>query len=480
MMPHAHNVHLRHLVCAQALALLLILLLPTLGLAVEANDAITPGQEILELSALTTRLKQESELKTREIELWKTKYQILEERYQAERLWHIIRDIEEEVGNIRSLLPKPHVTYRIVDEQELERFIMHQIDKQYGAQHLDDYEMVMRLLGFWRTRIDLKQLIFDLYSEQAMGVYDLDSRKLLLRPFFDPEEGFGRTIIAHEICHALQDQHFDLARILKDRMDNDDALLAALCVIEGDATLIMSDYMSRHLSPALLLEVPKYLSYDQSTLMNAPYFIRQTLLFPYLQGFMFVSEALRRKGSIDADDIFRDIPCSTEQILHPEKYFVERDNPTSLVLFDYSNQLGPDWRLAYTNVHGEYAIRLLFEEELGAREASVAAAGWDGDRYVLYRRAMTSYWLYWESVWDTQDDAEEFFTNLQRLVKTQHSEAEIADMKGAVPDITYKTTTDWIRLLWLDKRVYLFLYNDKAALPAINQIGEDLIGATKM
>ncbi len=480
MIRNTHNVLFRHLICTQALALAVLLLLPTLALAVEANDTITASQEVLELSALTTRLEQENELKTREIELWKEKYKLLEERYQAERLWHIIRDIEEETGRIRALPPKIHVTYRMVDEQELQRFVLKQIDEQYGVEHLDDYEMMMRLLGFWRTRIDLKQLIFDLYNEQAMGVYDFNSRQLILRPFFDPEKGFGRTIIAHEICHALQDQYFDLARIFKDRMDNDDALLAALCVIEGDATLIMSEYMSRHLSPALLLEVPKYLSYDQSTLLNAPYFVRQTLLFPYLQGVMFVTEALRRKGPIDADDIFRDIPCSTEQILHPEKYFVERDNPTSLVLCDYSDQLGPDWRLAYKNVLGEYAIRLLFEEELGEREARVAAAGWDGDRYALYRRGMTSYWLYWESVWDTQDDAEEFFTNLQHLVKTQHREAEIADMKGTVPDVTYKTTTDWIRLLRLGKRVYFFLYNDKVALPVIKQIGEDLIEAMRM
>lgn len=478
MIRYAHRFCFPHVMWILALAVLV--LSPGPGLAVEAKDTTVTSQEIPELQALANRLKQENELKTREIELWEEKYQLLEKRYQAERLWHVIRDIEEEVAKLRALPPISHVTYRIVDEQELHRFILKEIDKQYGIQHLDDYEMVMRLLGFWHTRIDLKQLIFDLYSEQAMGMYDVDSRQLLLRPFFDPEGGFGKTIIAHEIYHALQDQYFDLSEILESRVGNDDAILAALCVIEGDATLVMSEYMSRHLSPAFLLELPKYLSYDQSRLMNAPYFIQQTLLFPYLQGIEFVTEAIKRKGPLRADDIFRDVPRSTEQILHPEKYFVERDNPTSLVLSDYSGKLGPEWRLAYTNVLGEYAIRLLFEEQLGERKASVAAAGWDGDRYALYRRDTSSYWLYWESVWDTQDDAEEFFTTLQDLVKTQHGEPEIVDMKSTIPDVTYKTTTDWIRLFRLGKRVYFFLYNDKGVMPAIKQIGDDLITATKM
>jgi hypothetical protein len=301
-----------------------------------------------------------------------------------------------------------------------------------------------------------------------------------LRSFFDPDKGFGRTIIAHEICHALQDQYFNLGEILEDRMDNDDALMAALCVIEGDATWIMGQYMSSHLSPALLLEVPKYMSYDQSTLMNAPYFVSQTLLFPYLQGMAFVTEALQRKRPIHLDDIFRNMPRSTEQILHPEKYFVARDNPSTFALGDYSDRLGPEWRLAYTNVLGEFAIRVLFEEDLGEREANLAAAGWDGDRYALYRSNTTSYCLYWESVWDTREDAEQFFSSLHDLVRMKHPKAETVDMKGTLPDVTYKTATDWIRLLRIGTRIYFFLYNDEAAVPVIKQIGEDIIAAMRM
>jgi hypothetical protein len=467
-----HKSGFSRLICTHAMALLFVLLTATIGLALERNDSSTTSQ-ISELRAQADRLRQENELKAQEIELWKEKYQRLEERYRNERLWHTIREIEEEVGKLRMLQPKVHVPYRMVNEQELLRLVEKQIEKQYGDR-MDDYEMALRLLGFWHTKINLKQLIIDLYREQAMGVYDFDSHQLVLRPFFDPEKGFGRAIVAHEMCHALQDQYFDVAQICDDRMGNDDALLAALSVIEGDATLLMGDYTSRHLSPAFLLEMPKYLSYDQSIIMNAPHFIRQTLLFPYVQGVSFVSEAIQRKGPTEADIIFRDIPSSTEQILHPEKYFVERDDPTTLVLHDFSDELGPDWKMTYTNVLGEYSIRLIFEEDLGVNEATAAAAGWDGDRYALYRRDTSSYCLYWESVWDTEENAEEFLAAFKDLIKIQHAEAKMTEEKRAADALMYKTAAGWIRLLRLGQRVYCVLCNDAAVLPVIVHISDEV------
>ena len=50
-----------------------------------------------------------------------------------------------------------------------------------------------------------------------------------------------RPVLAHELTHALQDQHFGLEKFLKRIPGNDDASLARNSLIEGEGLAIMMD-----------------------------------------------------------------------------------------------------------------------------------------------------------------------------------------------------------------------------------------------
>jgi hypothetical protein len=136
--------------------------------------------------------------------------------------------------------------------------------------------------------------------------------------------------------------------------------------------------------------------------------VKETLVFPYLQGLLFVRAAKARGGWDAVSRLYRALPASTEQVLWPEKYFGERDEPTPVRLPDVGRLLGPSWRRIDSNVLGELGLRVALRGPEGSESGNAPARGWDGDRYELYedRRGGTA--LVHVSVWDAEPEAEEF------------------------------------------------------------------------
>jgi hypothetical protein len=102
------------------------------------------------------------------------------------------------------------------------------------------------------------------------------------------------------------------------------------------------------------------------------------------------------------------VPQSTEQILHPEKYLV-RDEPQDITMPDLESALGAGWSQLDSDVLGELSIRIYLETFIAQPVAAVAAAGWDGDRYLYLKNAEGEKLLALRSTWDSDSDAEEFF-----------------------------------------------------------------------
>jgi hypothetical protein len=126
------------------------------------------------------------------------------------------------------------------------------------------------------------------------------------------------------------------------------------------------------------------------------------------------------------DAAYLDIPTSTEQILHPEKY-LDRDNPVALEMPDPAQSMGNGWSEVHQNTLGELQIGLLLADlPAGAgvdtltgqyeipEPARNAAAGWDGDRYALWADADGQEALVWRTAWDTEQDARAFAAALAR------------------------------------------------------------------
>lgn len=309
------------------------------------------------------------------------------------------------VVEIRGLTPKEPVEYNFITTAQLRDLMGSEIEKEYPEQDVQTEQDVLVLLDLIPADQDLGAMLLDILTEQVAGFYDDDTGQLYVVTDKGAMGPMEKATLAHEYTHALQDQYFDLKSLPLDG-DDSDAAVAALSLVEGDAVLTQSTYMMQKLTRQ---EVEAALQESQAEDMEkfeaAPAFVRENLLFPYVEGVNFVLDLGVWDGINRA---YSDLPQSSEQILHPEKY-QERDEPQDVAMPDLEAALGPGWRLLDTDVLGELNLRLYLEAFVPGAQAELAAAGWDGDRYAYLKDAQGNKTLVMRSVWDSDAEAKEFF-----------------------------------------------------------------------
>ena len=317
-----------------------------------------------------------------------------------------LEQVASDVVEIRGLAPKSEVEYRFVTSDQLREMLVSDFEEEYPQEEARIDQEVYVLLDLMEQNEDLYTILIDVFSEQVIGFYDYDSGELYVvsdREELGPVE---KVTFAHEYTHALQDQHFDLSSLPLQEEDNSDLATAALSLTEGDAVLTQYNYMMSYLSAD---ELEAVLEESQQVEMEqfeaAPRFISESLLATYLEGFNFVLEL---GGWEDINQAYADLPQSTEQILHPEKYLV-RDEPQDVTMPDLENALGVGWSQLDSDVLGELSIRIYLETFVAQHVAEVAAEGWDGDRYLYLKSAEGEKLLALRSTWDSDSDADEFF-----------------------------------------------------------------------
>ncbi|MBI2894199.1 MAG: hypothetical protein HYY06_11665 [Deltaproteobacteria bacterium] len=325
--------------------------------------------------------------------------------------------IAPEVSSLRGLPILRPIERGVLTRDRLLARIQTVVSEQYRPEDIRHEADLLKRLGLIPATMDYEQTMYELLREQVAGFYDHRAGRLFIASWISPE--MQAPTLAHEIEHALQDQHFRIGELLRRRPGESDRQTALSALCEGDGVAVMIDYMLRGTGrdfrsmPNLLEQMRARAGGgdDQPRLRDAPRALRESLLFPYVGGLAFV-RALRLAGpwsSVDA--AFRAPPDSTEQILHPER-FVTRDPPIAVRLAD-SVVLASAYRPVHHETLGELAFRLYLEETV-ADLAPSAAAGWGGDRVIVYERRdagthppIEAVALVSRSRWDTEADAAE-------------------------------------------------------------------------
>lgn len=336
----------------------------------------------------------------------------------AEIVRKVVPRLEDQVG-LRFATP-PRLERRTRDE--VRDFIAGQLSSDRARQQLAGQQALYRVLGVIPDTLDLDALLRRLLEEQIVGYYD-PATKVLYVVDGAPKALLEQTI-AHELVHALQDQHIRIDSI-QAATDDADRQLAAQAVLEGQAV-----YEQLRLDPSAgsMLKMPggweriRDVIRDGQTGMpvfaSAPRIVREALLFPYLGGADFVRRFLLQRP---ASELLGDLPVSSKQILNDAAYFGEagaRDLPTPLTL--PAPRTGT---VTYSNTIGEFETRLILvhhlKDEVVARRG---ASGLDGDRFAVVATPAGDA-LVWASVWDSSVDAAEFFGLLNDLVKRRYDGA---------------------------------------------------------
>jgi hypothetical protein len=303
-------------------------------------------------------------------------------------------------------------------------YVIHKIDQDLPPAELDGSQAALRLFGLIPPSLDLRATLTSLLTEQIAGFYDPDSSALFVAADVEPQQ--LRTVMAHELVHALQDQYAKLDSMITQRHQND-RRSAAQAVLEGQATLVqifvnMPEQNPDTLPPGLFWRSRAFLSSQQGPQMqqfsHAPLWIRETLVFPYLGGADFM---VWYRHTYLGRSVLDSMPHSTEQILHPDRY-AAHDEPTKITFAP-----GESDTVRYEDDLGEFETRVLLEQLLGDEaEATNVASGWDGDRYQVLGAKSDA--LVWYVVWDDVPAASRFAAGLQRAwAKRQGGAAAATD-----------------------------------------------------
>jgi hypothetical protein len=213
------------------------------------------------------------------------------------------------------------------------------------------------------------------------AAYDYVHKRILLVQGAIETRRELQLVLAHELTHALEDQHLPLrlgASIgLTERAQSHRAL------IEGTATFVAARYASRYLSDQVPVE--QRLAGQRSVFAaggSTPYAVKAANIFDYVDGALFV-RGLYRDGWGTVNRAIRRPPTSTQQVLHPRS--LRRTSPPQPLHLDLRRLLGGDWHLVGGGPAGEQDVLAILGQGAFGVEIDEAGAGWAGGRFELWR-----------------------------------------------------------------------------------------------
>jgi hypothetical protein len=153
-------------------------------------------------------------------------------------------------------------------------------------------------------------------------------------------------------------------------------------------------------------------------LSNAPAIVRVTLISSYLDGLIFNAH-LHGAGGFDAiDDAHRHPPVSTEQVLHPEKYF-QQEMPDTISIPPFAELEAAGFEKLEEDTLGEVEMKVYLGQLERSGVSEGAAAGWSGDRLRVYRRdGNERAACIWFTSWDDEAEAREAEMAAKRIVES--------------------------------------------------------------
>ncbi len=384
-------------------------------------------------------------------------------------------EVLKETSELRQLSILRQVQSSTQSRAEIEQMVMNNFDREMTAVDTHAAEIFIRKLGLAPTDFQYRPFMIRLLSEQVAGYYDPKLQQFHLADWIDIDG--QRPVMAHELTHALQDQHFNLRRFEHWPKGDSDAQLATRALVEGDATLAMSQYIANNpLRAFAFLKSLSTTAMSSKELARAPRALRETLLFPYQEGTAWTRALYGHGGWAQVSKAFTQLPQSTEQILHPEKYFAG-EAPVKTALPDVMNSVRSasvrgtvrqaSWRRIDYDVEGEWGLYLVLDQFLqSSTESRRAAAGWGGDRYEIYEGPRGEVLFISLSTWDSADDAREFFDAYAKRTRLRYPNAEEPTTSGKAASDTkqsWKTIDGVVTITLRGARVLIVEGPDAAA-----------------
>lgn len=356
---------------------------------------------------------------------------------QAKQLFQSVDEILK-FSSSDSNLPIQHsVKRKLISRSEVTRYLTKKFDEDESTKRMERAELVLKKFGLLDREFQLRPFLLSLLTEQIAGFYDNKTKTVNLLDWIEPEE--QKSVLAHELTHALQDQRVDLEKwgdtgahgaphnVAEDNrfIRSDEADTARSAVAEGQAMAVFLDYTLRGTGHTLA-DVPgaanrlKDAAPDDGSpvLARAPLLLQQSLLFPYSEGLAFEQAVLVKSGKDAAfAGVLANPPSSSFEIMHPDAYLEHAPVPM-LQMPDIHSLLDAEYTPYDIGVMGELDVRILIELFGGREMATALSPAWNGGIYYATQRksaqaaperqSTASIGLLYLSKWKNTDSAKSF------------------------------------------------------------------------
>ena len=348
--------------------------------------------------------------------------------------------LAEVASQIRGLKVKRRITMGVVSRAQVLARLRQRIAEEYKDDEIAVDEAVLKRLGLLPKDVSYKQAVLDLLTDQVAGFYDPRDRQLHIADWLPA--AMQTPALVHEICHALQDQHFDLRPFVKPLKQQSDQQLARSALVEGDCMGVMIEHM---LAPSgrdlgsiggMIDQIAKATqTMGTGAFKKAPRYLRETLTFPYVYGLRFLQKLRSLQPWSAVNQLFRRPPTSTEQMMHFDKYYTP-DRPVRLTVRPLPALR--DYREVKQDTLGEFQLRVYLEQAVEESIATRAAAGWETDRLVAFvprqkpdnGAALSPPLVVHFASWESDADALEFVNAQRRVLAKRHKTVKESGTAG--------------------------------------------------
>jgi hypothetical protein len=356
----------------------------------------------------------------------------------------VIAQVMRQVEQIRGFGYSQRVVAEAVSQAEIGRDIVEYADIAYPRGQFARRSVAWDTIGLIPDGTSLREAYESYGSSQVIGYYDTVTGELKFTGSESPSP-LERITLAHELTHAIDDQRFGLERldVLGAECRDEDAA-AALALVEGNATFFMLRWAQTFLTAAEQVQVGLEAATQDTSTEGIPAFVTRLQAWPYEQGMRFIS-ALDSRGGLDAvDEAFQELPASTEQIIHPERY--PNDAPTPVDVPDLSDALGEGWKDLDVMAVGEAWLQVALGLRLDGSDAGAAAAGWDGGTYRAWSDGMNAA-VVLSTVWDSSGDAQGFTDAMTDWIDDGDEHATVLGPDGSWVTVLFATDAATLQTL---------------------------------
>ena len=297
----------------------------------------------------------------------------------------------------------------------------------------DDPRSIARLsqaykrIGLLPDATDLAKALADFHRLQRLTFYDRRKDMILLAPesiklgraLGEDDSRSAETIpMVFALTQALQEQNFQWPSKIK-LVPAEDRRLAFRAVASGDVVLTGLSYLRGNGPaqwPAQQQAVSRLVNELNTLASGLPPMLRERLVFPYREGSQFVQWAYAARGLEGINALFANPPLSTAQVMHPQKFYIRRQNPLRIVDWGLMQQMKSAAIIERTL--GEYLIQFLLTSTHSRLEAARIASAWAGDHLSAYADGENLITC-WISAWDEETSAQEFLRAFEAVLVRQ-------------------------------------------------------------